>query len=344
MAAAVDGLAGDLSRPGLIPLYSGENVSIFAHLWADAADRLHQHDWFGAFQVIEGRSFNARFAFRQEGTLEEFGLGQLDRTGLEIFTQGHIQPVTAGDGLIHSVVYSGKPGLAVSLRVASENPAGAMEYLRPGLRCPSYRRRGNSAAQLDLLAQARQLGDDVYAERFMGMAGQLDDAGLLRLLDAAAFDGLELPDPVVDLAAGALPGGMKTLASLDDIERSDKTRELLSEHQVPVVRDVICAIFHSDGRGELAEALRIAGHGEPVLAAGEGLAALLIDDQGNNGAPEALLQALGEAALTGDLATAMVAMREKEKGADHVDAHFEFLEMAFSAMEETPFFRCLFRA
>lgn len=342
--AAVSGMAGHPGKPGLIPLFDGPNVRIVAHLWADAADRLHQHDWYGAFQVLEGRSFNARYIFRKDHEIEEFALGQIDRAGFEIFHPGHIQPVTTGEDLIHSVVYSGKPGLAISLRVAGDGPGGAVEYLRPGLRSPSHRRRGASAAQIDLLAQSRQLGDEVFNAHFLTMAAQLDAAELLRLLDAAAFDSLEIPDEVFDLAIEKLPGGPKTLASLADIERSDKTRELLSEHADPLVRDVICALFHSDGRGEFADTLRLAGHEQAVLTAGAGLAALLVDAEEGDAAPEAVVHALGEIALTGDMPAAITALREKEKGADHVDAHCEFLEMAFAAMEEVAFFRCLFRS
>ncbi|WP_421786403.1 hypothetical protein [Hyphobacterium sp.] len=345
-ASANGGLAGigDQSKPGLVPLYSGEAVRIVAHLWSDAADRLHQHDWTGAFQVIEGRSFNAVFDFEARGKLAEYSYGPITRRGFDVFEPGRIQPVTEGETLIHSVVYANKPGLAISLRVKGDGIKGAVEYLRPGLRCPSHRRRSADAAQIDLLSQALQLGEAVYDARFAALAGALSDDALLRLLDTACFDGLPIPEGVADQAAERLPVGGIILTSLDDIERSDKTRELLGEHGDPAVRDFVCALFHSDSRAELAETLRISGHGAPVQMAGHCLAALLIDVE--DGAPpsSAVMTAMGEIALTGDIETAVMKMRANSQDDPHLDDHAEFLAEAFAAMEETPVFRSLFRA
>ena len=335
---------GDQSKPGLIPLYSGDAVRIVAHLWSDAADRLHQHDWTGAFQVIEGRSFNAVFDFETRGELAEFGFGPIARREFDIFESGRVQPVTEGESLIHSVVYANKPGLAISLRVAGEGTKGAVEYLRPGLRCPSHRRRGADAAQIDLLSQALQLGEEVYDRRFASLAKALDDAGLLRLLDTACFDGLPIPDDVAGLAAERLPAGGILLASLDDIERSDKTRELLGEHEDPIVRDFICSLFHSDTRAELAGTIRHAGHDDPVVTAGRSLAALLIDEESGALPPSSVIHALGEIALTGDFDQAVDAMKASSAGDPHLDDHAAFLAQAFQAMEEAPVFRSLFRA
>ncbi len=345
-AAAWGGTAniGDQSKPGLIPLFTGEHVRIVAHLWSDAADRLHQHDWTGAFQVIEGRSFNSCFDFDAERDAGEFTLGQLQRRSFEVFEAGHIQPVQEGPSLIHSVVYPGKPGLAISLRVAGQGPKGAYEYLRPGLRCPSYRRREASAAQIDLLSQTLQIDEDIYRERFGALAEGLGEAALIRLLDAAAFDNLPVPDNVVEIALNHLPDGARILASLDDIERSDKTRELLGEHDHPKIRGFICALFHSESRRELNETLQIAGFTNPLLDTGRALSALIVDDESGELPPDYLVQALGEAALTGDMAGAIGAMRAQAKDAPMIEAHSGFVGEVFAAMEEAPIFRCLFKA
>ena len=346
-AAAAEGALGglgDMSKPGLIPLFNGAHVRIYGHLWSDAADRLHQHDWAGAFQVIEGQSFNSGFDFDPQGEVGEFTLGQLRRRSFEVFDAGHVQPVQEGPSLIHSVVYPGKPGLAISLRVAGQGPKGAVEYLRPGLRCPSHRRRGDSAAQIDLLAQALQVDEEIYCERFVALAGALEEAALIRLLDAAAFDSLPLPDAVVEGALDRLPDGRHVLAALDDIERSDKTRELLGEHDHPKIRAFVCALFHSEGRGELSETLRIAGFAHPVIDAGRALSALVVDDESGDLPPDHLVQALGEAALTGDTVAAIGAMRARAPDARDIDTHSDFISEAFEAMKEAPIFRCLFKA
>lgn len=345
-AAASDELGGigDHSKPGLIPLYSGANVRIVGHLWSDAADRLHQHDWTGAFQVIEGQSFNSVFDFERNQDIGEFSTGKLSRRSFEVFNPGHIQPVEEGPSLIHSVVYPGKPGLAISFRVAGEGPRGAYEYLRPGLRCPSYRRRGSSAVQIDLLSQALQLDPSIYEEKFSGLAETLENAALLRLLDTAAFDSLPIPDAVAELAASRLPGGAMILASLDDIERSDKTRELLGEHDHPKIRAFVCALFHSESRKELTEALQIAGFDKPVLEAGRALSALIVDDEAGELPPDYLIHALGESALTGNVQGAIRNMRSVASDAPLLEAHSRFVAEAYEAMEEAPVFRCLFKA
>ncbi|WP_421791853.1 hypothetical protein [Hyphobacterium sp.] len=335
---------GGSQKPGLIELFRGEHVRMVAHLWSDAADRLHQHDWTGAFQVIEGQSFNAIYEFVETARIEEFSIGALARTDLKIFEPGAIQPVIEGGGLIHSVVYSGKPGMAISLRVAGEGARGAFEYLRPGLRAPSHRRRGNSASQVDLLAQALQVDEELYWQRLAELAGNLSGAGLLRLLDAAAFDGLPLPGDPPDMIVARLPEAGLILESLNDIERSDKTRELLSEHSHPELRKVICAMFHSDNRTELQESLRRAGFAEPVRAIGLALGALLIDaEESDAPPPDHLIDALGEAALTGNISEALTAMAVAGKGAPYLQDHAAFVRQAFDSMEEAPFFRCLLK-
>ena len=345
-AAASGDLAGlgDQSKPGLVPLFSGTNVRIVGHLWSDAADRLHQHDWTGAFQVLEGQSFNSVYDFEAARDIHEFAVGTLSRRTFDMFTPGHIQPVEEGRSLIHSVVYCEKPGFALSLRVAGEGPRGAYEYLRPGLRCPSHRRRDASAAQLDLLSQALQVDPAAYEDKFSALAEGLDEAGLIRLLDAAAFDSLPIPESVIENTLNRLPDGGLILASLDDIERSDKTRELLGEHDHPKIRTFICALFHSESRRELTETLRIAGFADPVIESGRALSALIVDDEAGELPPDYLVQALGEAALTGDVRNAIAAMRTQAARAPLLDAHSQFVGEVFEAMEEAPVFRCLFTA
>lgn len=345
--AAMNGdLTGDgaTSKPGMIQLFSGEHVRIVAHLWADAADRLHQHDWTGAFQVIQGQSFNSTFTFDQAQTIDEFALGMLTRTGFSVFHAGSVQPVSEGAELIHSVVYPGKPGLAISLRVPGEGPRGAMEYLRPGLRAPSHRRRGASAAQLDILTQALHVDAEAFDKQFMAMAGRLAPGELLRLLDAVVFDSLDLPGGVREAAVERLPDGDRILASLDDIERSDKTRELLGEAEHPKVRQFICALFHSETRAELTETLMIAGFDRLEMETGRGLATLIVDDDGGEVPPDHVISVLGKIALTGDRAAALQAMRAQAGDAEFLDQHCEFITAAFEAMEEVPVFRCLFKA
>jgi len=335
---------GNQSSPGLIPLYSGTNVRIIAHLWSDAADRLHQHDWTGAFQVIEGQSFNSVFDFETVRDIEEFSTGKLSRRSFEVFDAGHIKPVQEGRSLIHSVVYCGKPGLAISLRVAGEGQFGAYEYLRPGLRCPSYRRRSASAAQLDLLTQALQVDMAVYEEKFTALVEKLDEGAIIRLLDAAAFDSLPVPETVIEVAAERLPDGAQIIASLDDIERSDKTRELLGEHDHPKIRKFICALFHSESRSELNETLQIAGFANPVIDSGRALSSLIIDDEAGELPPDYLVQALGDAMMTGDVPIAIATMRTQAADAPLLDSHCQFVGEAFEAMKEAPVFRCLFKA
>jgi len=335
---------GDQSKPGLIPLFSGNHVRIVGHLWSDAADRLHQHDWAGAFQVLEGQSFNSTYAFEQDRNVEEFSLGTLTRRSFDIFDAGHIQSVVEGPSLIHSVVYSEKPGFAISLRVAGAGEKGAYEYLRPGLRCPSHRRRDASSVQLDLLSQALQLDENIYQEKSRVLAEALEEADLVRLLDAAAFDGLPLPDFVVEIVRDRLPEGRRVLASLDDIERSDKTRELLGEHDRPKIRAFICGLFHSENRTELNETLQIAGFSNPSVDAGRALSALIVDDESGELPTDYLVKAFGEAALTGDVRSAIGTMRAQAVNAPLLDSHSRFVAEAFEAMEEAPIFRCLFKA
>ncbi|GJL97377.1 MAG: hypothetical protein DHS20C06_11940 [Hyphobacterium sp.] len=335
---------GGSSKPGLIPLFEGEHVRIVGHLWTDAADRLHQHDWAGAFQLIEGESFNARFDFEHDHDIAEFSVGQLRRTGFEKFGPGSVQPVSSGPSLIHSVVYSAKPGFAISLRVASHTENGVYEYLRPGLRCPSHRRRGMSAMQLDLLAQALQLDEALYAARFAALVSSLPDADILRLIDALAFDGLPIPDEVRTLVLNQLNDGDLLLGSLDDIDRSDRTRELLGEHDASQVRAFICALFHSETRRELAETLVAAGFQHVETETGRALSALIIDDDVGELPPDYLVQALGEAALRGNVRRAVQTMRSANSAAPLLDAHSDFVGDAFGAMEEAPIFRCLFKA
>jgi hypothetical protein len=340
---AADAFGGS-TKPGLIPLFTSENVRIVGHLWADAADRLHQHDWAGAFQVVEGESFNAQYDFQHHRDIAEFSIGRLRRTAFDIFTPGRVQPVTPGPALIHSVVYASKPGFAISLRVASRGEEGVYEYLRPGLKCPSHRRRGKSALQLDLLAQALQVDEELYEARFAALLPTMADADILRLMDAVAFDGLPIPVTVQTLMSEQMKDGDLALASLDDIERSDKTRELLGEQGAPKVRAFICALFQSETRGELSDALAIAGFQNAEVEAGRALAALIIDDEAGEEVPDYLVQAIGNAALGGDLCGAIQAMRSANPDAPLLEAHSDFMADAFGAMEEAPVFRCLFKA
>jgi hypothetical protein len=342
-SGSADQFGGSI-KPGLIPLFTGEHVRIVGHLWTDAADRLHQHDWAGAFQLVEGESFNARFDFEADQDIAEFSVGRLRRVGFETFRPGSVQAVLPGRDLIHSVVYSSKPGFAISLRVASSTEDGIYEYLRPGLRCPSHRRRGMSALQLDLLAQALQVDEELYEANFASLLSTMGDADILRLIDAAAFDGLPIPDAIQAIVSSQMDDGSLVLASLDDIERSDRTREFLGEHDAPQVRSFICALFHSETRHELAETLVAAGFQNVGTDAGRALSTLIIDDEAGELPPDYLVKTLGDIALEGDVRRAVQTMRSANPDAPLLDAHSEFVADAFGAMEEAPIFRCLFKA
>lgn len=121
--------------PQIIPVHWRPKFSISLHAWPDEVGTPHCHAWCGAYQVLEGTSISATYAFDEVARVDgKLAFGRLARTRFELLRAGATVLVQRGESMIHGLGYLDRLGISMSVR-SNENPASlTYEYFAPGVR------------------------------------------------------------------------------------------------------------------------------------------------------------------------------------------------------------------
>lgn len=119
-----------------LTLYWSERFAIYALFWVDGTTLIHDHDAWGAFQVLAGSSLHTTFSFDEsERVTSCVALGELKLRKLETLRQGDVREVAVGRAFIHSLFHLDRP--SVTIAIFTKSPA----VLRGALRVPQLRVR-----------------------------------------------------------------------------------------------------------------------------------------------------------------------------------------------------------
>lgn len=196
------------SRFGEPPLtvYSTGRWAIDLLFWVEGRTTVHAHDFAGAFAVLAGSSVQRRYAFAprdpERGPLR---LGDLRLTDIALLGRGAVEPITAGDGLIHSVFHLDRPTVSVVARTdGGLGLAPQYDYWAPGVAVDPEHADPLALRQQQTLTMLLRAGHPAapgFAARLMAGADPHATFRLLDLvLDSARAD--ELLPPLLAAARG----------------------------------------------------------------------------------------------------------------------------------------------
>jgi hypothetical protein len=112
-----------------VTLYSDNRIHIDALFWHTAATGIHQHNFSGAFGVLEGGSMHCRYTFTTERNNDDrIRFGELKLEHWEILAPGDVREIGNGSRLIHSLFHLDAPTVSIVARTKAKKSPG-IEYV-----------------------------------------------------------------------------------------------------------------------------------------------------------------------------------------------------------------------
>lgn len=181
-------LDGKFGQPP-ITLYHCQEFHISILLWHTGTTSVHQHRFCGAFSVLHGASLQGRFRFHTTDPLDgRIKIGDLEALGFDLLTQGAIEPIVSGAGLIHSVFHLDAPSATLVIRNPADPDSGPQyDYrgrhvaLDPFDKDPLLRRR------LQCLDTLAMLDHDNYLAATEAILAHSDPLTCYRVLEHVAL-------------------------------------------------------------------------------------------------------------------------------------------------------------
>jgi len=107
-----------------ITLYVAEDKSFYLdlYIWVESQTSIHQHNFEGAFTVLQGQSLETEYTFTPTSQVGPSHWGTLTPSKLIHLKPGNVRQVHLRDGLIHRVLHISKPTISLILRTGKANP------------------------------------------------------------------------------------------------------------------------------------------------------------------------------------------------------------------------------
>lgn len=167
--------ASGFGQPELV-VFDDPRFYIQLLFWLDGTTQIHQHEFSGAFHVLQGSSLHAEFVFANvRPVTAHFRLGDLQLTGTELLETGRTVPITSGAGSIHSLFHLETPSVTVVVRTHSDPGTGPQfTYLPPHIAVDPFFSDALTTRRLQLLDVLDRTGAEDYGEIVRGMVAALD--------------------------------------------------------------------------------------------------------------------------------------------------------------------------
>lgn len=162
-------------QPELV-VYDDPRFYIQILFWLEGTTDIHQHEFSGAFHVLEGSSIHSRFEFeKSESISAHLRVGQLRMTSTQLLETGSTVPIISGRGYIHSLFHLDTPSLTVVVRTHTDPGTGPQfTYLPPHLAVDPFHHDTLTARRKQLLDVLERTDDPTYPELVLEMVETLD--------------------------------------------------------------------------------------------------------------------------------------------------------------------------
>jgi hypothetical protein len=262
--------ASGFGQPELI-VFEHPRFYIQILFWLDGTTDIHQHEFSGAFHVMEGSSVHSHFAFRNpEPITAHFRLGDLELIDTRLLETGSTVPIVSGGSCIHSLFHLDMPSVTVVIRTQSDPGTGPQfTYLPPHVALDPVQDDALTMRRKQLLDALERLGDPGYLELVLSMINQLDfERGFFILQNAMPhLRGLDAWDEVWE-AFAAKHGDLakKILPTLEEIVRRDGIASLRSSIEWVEHRFFLALLLNVPRRTEILMLVAQRVSGDPIEA------------------------------------------------------------------------------
>lgn len=162
-------------QPELI-VYDNPKFYIQILFWLDGTTDIHQHEFSGAFHVMEGSSIHSHFEFvNAHSVTAHFRLGNLILKDATLLETGSTAQIISGRSCIHSLFHLETPSVSVVIRTHSDPGTGPQfTYLPPHVAVDPVYHDALTMRRKQLLDVLEQTGDADYADLVAEMVSELD--------------------------------------------------------------------------------------------------------------------------------------------------------------------------
>jgi hypothetical protein len=162
-------------QPELIA-YDNPKFYIQLLFWLYGTTDIHQHEFSGAFHVMEGSSIHSHYDFvNVRPVTPHFRTGDLKLKNVQILETGSTVPITSGKSCIHSLFHLETPSVTVVLRTHSDPGTGPQfTYLPPHVALDPVHHDALTMRRKQLLDVLERTGSADYADLVAEMVRDLD--------------------------------------------------------------------------------------------------------------------------------------------------------------------------
>ncbi|MEO6223756.1 MAG: hypothetical protein ABIP90_10930 [Vicinamibacterales bacterium] len=136
-----------------LTLFAGPRFNIDVYVWFTGTTALHQHGFAGAFQVLQGSSIHADYAFTPARDVSPyFRFGHLSLRGCELLEKGAIEEILPGNAYIHRLFHLDHPSASLVVRTASSpGHQPQFSYLSPCIAIDPFFEEATTTKRLQCL-------------------------------------------------------------------------------------------------------------------------------------------------------------------------------------------------
>jgi hypothetical protein len=162
-------------QPELIA-YDNPKFYIQLLFWLDGTTDIHQHEFSGAFHVMEGSSIHSHYDFvNVRPVTPHFRLGDLKLKDVRILKTGSTVPITSGKSCIHSLFHLETPSVTVVIRTHTDPGTGPQfTYLPPHVALDPTHHDALTMRRKQLLDVLERTESPDYADIVAEMIAELD--------------------------------------------------------------------------------------------------------------------------------------------------------------------------
>ncbi len=144
--------------------------------WMEGTTEIHQHEFSGAFHVMQGSSVHSEFDFvGARSVTPHIRIGDLRAKRIELLETGRTIPITSGRECIHSLFHLDTPSVTVVVRTHHDPGTGPQyNYLPPHIAIDPLHADALTARRKQLLDVLETLGDPDYVKLVGEMMESLD--------------------------------------------------------------------------------------------------------------------------------------------------------------------------
>ncbi|MES2981996.1 MAG: hypothetical protein V4727_06755 [Verrucomicrobiota bacterium] len=144
--------------------------------WLEGTTEIHQHEFSGAFHVMQGSSVHSEFDFvGARSVTPHIRIGDLRVKRIELLETGRTVPITSGRECIHSLFHLDTPSITVVVRTHHDSGTGPQyNYLPPHIAINPMNADALTARRKQLLDVLETIDDPNYAPFVNEMMASLD--------------------------------------------------------------------------------------------------------------------------------------------------------------------------